>query len=144
MHWKTKGFDVASAVLLLYGAIWIYELSNYAVLAMVGSEVSLSLQGIFPAAVSGVVANGSYLAVAKPFQVLLAMLGLGPVALLLKRHTLPFTEVAVVSCFSVFLASFYWEFLSLIGPLSQTLHMTIFSILIGTIQLTILKARGLI
>lgn len=119
--------DVCLSLLFLYLGVWLYELGNYLALLLSGAQVTFVLSGVLPA---GVVAVGgsSLPGVAKLLQVAVATGVLAPVYVVLRR-SLSFTPLALLTLMAIYLTSFYWEFLSLVGTLPLALHEGLFTLL---------------
>jgi hypothetical protein len=129
MTWSRRAADACVAAALVYFAVWIYELSNLAVLSAVGSQASLAFVGILPVGVSAVNPDAQLLAVAKPIQVLIcggAMFGL---LYAIRSRGLPVSAMLASATLSVYLASSYWEMLSLVGSTSYLVHLSGFAVL---------------
>jgi hypothetical protein len=121
--------DVSAGVALLYGAVWIYELGNYAALSVVGSQAALVFSGILPIGVSASVPDANLLIFAKPAQIALSTLAMLGLFLLVRRTQLRFSSNVAVTTISIYLASAYWELLSSLGSISYEAHLVIFSAL---------------
>ncbi len=110
--------DIAFALVLLYVSYWVYELSNFIAYSLAGLSPTISIAGFFPAGISAVVGQGTLLV--KIFQVLIAC-------------TVPITIL------SIFIASFYWEFLSSAKDAPLDLHTIAFAAVAAISQYTIVK-----
>lgn len=119
--------DCALAACVLYFSVWLYEVGNYLVLHLSGAHATIVLNGIFPAGVVAV-GGGPLPGTAKLFQVVFAMGVLVPAYVLLRRgHSV--SLIALLSVIVMYLTSFYWEFLSLVGPIPLVLHAMVYALL---------------
>ena len=140
-------FDFVLSPFLLYLSVWLYEGGNYLALLLGGQHVSLVMAGALPA---GVVAIGQSAlpGVAKVLQVAMTVGAVAPLYLLARRTALAFTFVALACVVAFYLSSFYWELLSLVGPLPLVLHEGVFALLsLGGLALFMKadpKLRGLL
>jgi len=135
-----RAADVGIAAALVYLAVWIYELSNLAVLSAVGSQASMAFLGILPVGVSAVNPDAQLLTIAKPLQVLLCggvMFGL---LQSVRSGGLPVSAMMASATLSVYLASSYWEMLSLMGSSSYLLHVAGFTALALATQAALARA----
>ena len=126
---RRRLLDISLAAALLYSAVWIYELGNYAALSIFGAQASLVFSGILPIGVSASVPDAGLLILAKPGQIALstgAMLG---VFFAVKSMKLRLASNVAVTTVSIFLASAYWELLSSVAPISYEAHLAIFAML---------------
>ena len=140
MTWSRRAGDVGLAATLVYLAVWIYELSNLAVLSAVGSQASMAFVGILPVGVSAVNPDVQLLAVAKPLQVLLC----GAVMFLLlysiRSRGLPISTMMASATLSIYLASSYWEMLSIVGSSSYLFPVAGFTALALATQAALSRA----
>src|SRR3989442_11017390 len=129
--------DLGLAVVLLYVSFWDYELSNLLAYSLAGLSPTISIAGFFPAGISAVVGQGTLLV--KIFQVLIACTV--PIAVLLAARVarLPAVAVASITILSIFIASFYWEFLSSASSASLDLHTIAFAAVAVPFHYSILK-----
>jgi len=129
--------DLAFAVVLLYVSYWVYELSNFIAYSLAGLSPTISVAGLLPAGISAVVGQGTLLV--KILQVLIACTV--PIAVLLAARVarLPAVAVASITILSIFIASFYWEFLSSASSASLDLHTIAFAAVAALSQYSILK-----
>jgi hypothetical protein len=133
MSWSRRAADVCLAAALVYLAVWIYELSNLAVLSAVSAQASMAVIGILPVGVSGVNPDTQLLAVAKPLQVILCGAVMFGLLYLIRSRGLPISTTLASATLSIYLASSYWEMLSLVGPSSYMVHVGGFTALaLGT------------
>ena len=134
-------FDVGAAVCLPFVAIWLYEISNFAVLAAEGCTVSFTLAGWLPLGVTGVSA-----AAISPFtkvaQICMSVGLLLPLAAIFSKKGLVLARVTLVSAASVYIASAYWEFLSSLSALSMAAHTEIFVAGTSALSLVLLWRFG--
>jgi len=124
----------------LYLAVWIYEISNLVVLSAVGTQASMAFIGILPVGVSAVNPDSQMLAVAKPLQVLMCgaiMLGL---LYSIRSKGLPISTMLASATLSIYLASSYWEMLSLVGSSSYLIHLSGFTFLALATQMGLSRA----
>jgi len=129
--------DLAFAVVLLYVSFWVYELSNFIAYSLAGFSPTISIAGFFPSGVAAVVGQGTLLV--KILQVLMACTV--PIAVLLVARVvhLPAVALASITILSVFIASFYWEFLSSDPGAPLELHTIAFAAVAALSQYMILK-----
>jgi hypothetical protein len=126
---KTRLLDVFVGALLLYVAVWIYELGNLAVLSSVGSQASLVFSGFLPIGVSASVSDTNLLLLAKPAQIALSSLAMLGLFFLVRSMKLRISSNVAITATSIYLASAYWELLSSVGAISYEVHLAIFTIL---------------
>ena len=117
--------DLAVAASMPLLALWVYEITNLAVLAAQGDEVTLSIAGWIPLGVAGV-SQGGLLPLTKVLQMGLAAGLILPLRWLFARSGLRVAETFVLSTLGVYLASAYWEVLSLVTTVSMEVHSGIF------------------
>jgi len=129
--------DLAFAVVLLYVSYWVYELSNFIAYSLAGLSPTISVAGFLPAGISAVVGQGTLLV--KIFQVFIACTV--PIAVLLVARVarLPAVALASITILSIFIASFYWEFLSSAKDAPLDLHTIAFAAVAAISQYTIVK-----
>jgi hypothetical protein len=121
--------DLLLSLLFLYASFWIYELSNYAAFSIVGLSATISLAGALPSGVASVSSAGQQLMLVKPIQVGLSCGAAGSIYYVARRSGATISSLAAAVSLSVFAASFYWEFLSLVGPLPLALHEGVYALL---------------
>ena len=122
-------------------ALWLYEGSNWIAVAAQGNGVSLSMSGWFPLGVSSA-SPGGLSPLTKALQVLMStglLLGAGAI---ISRARLFFAGSLVVAFVAVYIASAYWEMLSLLASLPLALHEGIFFAGTGVISIALLKSFG--
>ena len=119
----------------MYFAVWIYELSNMAVLSAVGTQATMAFVGILPVGVSAVNPDLHLLTVAKPIQVLICGAAIFALLYSIRSTGLPISTTMASATLSVYLASSYWEMLSLVGSSSYLLHAGGFTALALATQL---------
>ncbi len=124
--------DFVLLPVLLYLSLWIYELSNYVVMAASGYQGSLIVQGVIPAGFVAVGQGSSPFILAKPLQVLMATGSVLPLYIGLRRTRFQLSLLASASILAIYLSSFYWELLSLVGPLPLLFHETLFTVITVT------------
>lgn len=140
MSGSRKAVDVCIAAAMVYFAVWIYEFSNLVVLSAVGSQASMSFVGILPVGVAALNPDSQLLAVAKPVQVLVCggvMFGL---LYSLRSKGLPISAMLASATLSIYLASSYWEMLSLMGSSSYLIHLVGFTTLALATQMGLSRA----
>jgi len=135
-----KAADVCIAAAMVYAAVWIYELSNLAVLSTVGSQASIAFVGILPVGVSAVNANAQLLTIAKPLQVLLCGAVMFGLLYSVRLKGLPISTMIASATLSIYLASSYWEMLSLVGSSSYLVHIGGFTVLALATQMGLSRA----
>jgi len=123
-------------VLLL--AIWAYEISNLIVLAVQGVSVSLAMAGWIPIGVGGV-SQGGVSPLTKVLQIALATGLLVPAWALFSKARLVVAETFVLSTLAIYLASAYWEMLSLLTILPMAVHESLFVAGTGVITIVLLR-----
>jgi len=121
--------DAATGACLLYVAVCVYELGNYVALSLLGSQVSLSTWWIIPLGVSATVQASPLLPVAKALQVAITLAFSLGVFHLARSRPFPLTRTMALATASIYLASSYWEMLSLVGQLSYEVHLVVFTAL---------------
>ncbi len=124
---RIRVLDFALLPVLLYLSLWIYELSNYVVMALSGYQGTLIVQGFLPAGFVAVGQGASPFILAKPLQVLMATGIVLPLYLGLRRTRMSLSLLASASIMAIYLSTFYWELLSLVGPLPLVLHEFLFT-----------------
>ncbi len=134
--------DAAGSVAILYASIWIYELSNYLALSLSGAHAFLVMQGSIPVGVMAASNGGNFLV--KPTQVLISTSILLAILLTMKGRRSPLSRLTTIGMASVFVASFYWEALDLLGVVPVAVHEAIFVTLICCIMYILSRfAHGL-
>src|SRR5438132_7781176 len=129
--------DIAFALVLLYVSYWVYELSNFIAYSLAGLSPTISIAGFFPAGISAVVGQGTLLV--KIFQVLIACTV--PIAVLLVARVarLPAVALASITILSIFIASFFWEFLSFSSGAPLDLHSIALAATVAVCDSSIVK-----
>jgi len=120
---------------MVYVAVWIYELGNFIVLSTVATQASIAFVGILPIGVSAVTSNQQLLPFAKPLQVLICSAIMFLMLRAVRSKSLPISTTLATATLSIYLASSYWEVLSLVGPIPYEVHMGIFTSLALATQL---------
>jgi hypothetical protein len=128
---------VASALVPLLG-VWTYEFSNLIVLAAQGVSVSFSMAGWIPLGVAGVSQNGLS-PLTKVLQIALATGLLVPIWALFSKARLLAAETFLLSAVAIYLASAYWEMLSLLTIIPFAAHESLFVVGTGIVTITMLK-----
>jgi hypothetical protein len=137
--WR-KVLDVGIAASLVYLAIGIYEISNLLVLSAVGTQASMAFIGILPVGVSAVNTDSQMLAIAKPLQVLTCGTIMFGVLYSIRSKGLPISTMLASATLSIYLASSYWEMLSLVGSSSYLIHISGFTVLALATQMGLSRA----
>jgi hypothetical protein len=133
MNWSRRVVDVCVAAALVYSSIWIYELSNLVVLSADGTQASMAFAGVVPVGVTAVNPDAGLLAIAKPLQVIICGAVMFGLLYSIRSKGLPISSVLASATLSVYLASSYWEMLSLVGSSSYFVHLGGFTLLaLGT------------
>ncbi len=122
-------------------AIWLYEFSNWLVLAQQGFTVSFSMAEWLPLGVAGA-STGVLSPATKVLQVALALIPMVIFARVLSRAELRGAEAFAVSFVGVYLASSYWEMLSLLTTLPMVDHIGAFVLGTGGLSALLLRATG--
>ncbi len=134
--------DLAFSLPILYASVWIYELSNYYVLKALGGTPYLVMQnllgGLLPIATASA-GSGPLPALAEPLEIAFAIAFSVPLYLVAKKHFGKVSEIAAVSCVSVFLGGFFWQLLSSAPLPTSDLHVMVSSTLAGVAEGSILK-----
>jgi hypothetical protein len=132
---RRRILDICIGSTLVYFAICIYELGNFVVLSTVATQASISFVGILPIGVSAVTSDQQLLPLAKPLQVLVCSGLMFMILRAVRSKSLPVSTILATATLSIYLASSYWEVLSLVGPISYEVHMGIFTSLALATQL---------
>lgn len=127
--WHSALVDLLAAGGLLYCASWIYELGNLVTLSLFASQATLVMVGPVPIAVTAVSAGTSVPLLVKPLQVGLTSGAMFALFWAVRARKLPISEAVSITMVAIFLASGYWEMLSLLSSLSYGIHLAIFSAL---------------
>ena len=136
--------DASLALGLLYLAVWIYEVGNFLAFYVSGFNPSLTTAGVLPVGVSAMVSGTSQLALVKPLQVLFSASMAAAVYWFLRGRGMVFSQMAAVSMVGIFLASFYWEALSVASFIPIGVHVAIFTSLALGLQYGLVKASRLV
>jgi hypothetical protein len=131
----SRVLDVCIGSAIVYFAIWVYELGNLLVLSSMGTQASLSFVGVLPVGVSALASGQQFLPIAKPLQVLVSSGLMFAMLLAIRSRRLPISAAVASATLSIYLASSYWEMLSLIGATSYWTHASIFTSLALATQL---------
>jgi len=121
--------DGGLAVLLLYLSFWFYEGGNYVAMLLVGQPGTLLMSGVLPASVVSAGQVSGLLVLAKPLQLFIVTGVALPIYLVLRRTGMKLCALASVGTLAVYLSSFYWELLTLVGFLPLALHELLFTLL---------------
>lgn len=109
-------------------------------MAAQGASVSLSMAGWIPLGVAGV-SQGALSPFTKIIQVAMATCLILPLGAMFSKKGLIIAESVVLSTVGIYLASSYWEMLSLLTVVPMALHTGIF--IAGTCTLALVLAREL-
>jgi len=112
----------------LYGALWLYELSNYAVAAVIGGTATISISGLLPTGVAAVNGVESLVPYAKVAQTAICLIFVGALLNSLRAKELLLTKVALISVLGLYVASIQWEFFSLPYTTSAEAHQLLFAV----------------
>jgi hypothetical protein len=106
---RLNALDLSLAGGVLYGALWLYELANYAVAGLAGGGALLTVNGLLPVSVTvyGVMAPYS-----KLVQTGACITCILLVLVTIRTTELRTTKTALVSVIGLYLASVQWEYLS--------------------------------
>jgi hypothetical protein len=121
--------DICIGSAMVYIAIWIYEFGNFIVLSSVATQASIAFVGIVPVGVSAVTSDHQLLPFAKPLQVLICSAIMFMMLQAVRSKSLPISTTMATATLSIYIASSYWEVLSLVGSISYEVHMGIFTTL---------------
>jgi hypothetical protein len=137
MSGSRRVIDICIGAALVYLAVWIYEICNLVVLSAVGTHASMAFVGILPVGVSAVNPNSQLLAIAKPLQVVICGAAMFGMLYSVRSKGLHISTMVASATFSVYLASSYWEMLSLVGSSSYLIHVSGFTVLALATQMGI-------
>lgn len=140
MSGSRKVVDACVGAAIVYLAVWIYEVSNFVVLSAAGTQASMAFVGILPVGVSAVNPDTQLLALAKPLQVLICGAVMLGALYSVRSKGLPISTLVASASLSIYLASSYWEMLSLVGSSSYLVHMGGFTLLALAAQMAISRA----
>jgi len=139
-RFKLLPVDLTVSVLVPFLALWVYEISNLIALASQGDGVSLTLSGLIPLGVAGV-SQGALSPLTKILQIAMATGLILPFGIIFSKKGLIIAETVILSTLGVYLASSYWEMLSLLTEVPMALHTGIF--IAGTCAVVLVLAREL-
>ena len=117
--------------------LWVYELSNWIVLAPQGLSVTFSMAGWLPVGVAAVSSGGVSL-LSKGLQVVIATSLLLPLCVLLSKKKLVTAKTLAVSTLGIYLASAYWEMLSALDTIPMAYHTFVFATGVSVASLAML------
>jgi hypothetical protein len=137
-RFRTLFVDLGVSALVPLLALWGYELSNLIVMAAQGASVSFSLAGWIPLGVAGVSQNGMS-PFTKVFQIALATGLLVPFWVVFSKARFSAAQIFLISMVGIYVASAYWEMLSLLTVIPMLAHETLFVAGTGAITLALLK-----
>ena len=131
--------DLLLSMAALYSSFWIYELANYFSLVMIGANASLITLGVLPIGTTGISAQPGHvpLVLAKVVQVAISALPMFFLAMGARAKGLTLLQGSSTCLLSLFLASFYWEWLSQITEMSYGLHEILYAAVAIAVQLAI-------
>ncbi len=134
--------DVVLSVVSLYGSFWIYELGNYTSLALSGSSASLTIMGVLPVGTVAFSTSNYWMPtlLAKAFQIALTAALMLLVARMARSMDLVLLEGAAICVLSIFVASAYWESLTLVSKLSLGAHELLFVAVSVALQVGLMRA----
>jgi hypothetical protein len=135
---KKIAADLVVTALVPLVAVWLYELSNMAVLSAQGASVSLTVAGWVPVGVAGV-SSAAPSPLTKMAQILLSTGSLLPLTVLFSKAKLFLARAFLLSTAGAFLASTYWELLSLLTVVPMAVHLGIFLVATASISFALLK-----
>lgn len=123
-----RPLDILLSLMALYFSVWLYEIGNWVSLVVVGANPSLAWSGILPI---GVVALSTHsgLLDAKLLQVGISVATIFALWMLTNRRGLPITSLTLAGSMGVYLASVYWEMLSLTSFVPMYIHETTYAVL---------------
>jgi len=130
--------DLLAAGGIPFLGIWLYELSNWIVLAPQGYAVTFSMAGWLPVGVA-VVSSGGVSLLTKALQMVIATSLVLPLCFLFSRKGLVVARTLAVSTVGVYIASAYWEMLSALEAQSMALHTFVFVAGVSVMSLAVLK-----
>ena len=134
--------DVSASLLCLYLSVWLYELGNWASLTTYGAKATLLWAGFFPAGVAAATSGGAAFTGAKELQVMICV-GVTLVAFLMARKRgLSLTSVTLTGTMGIYVASMYWELLSITSFVPMVVHETIYIGLSAFAAVAFLRAFG--
>jgi hypothetical protein len=131
--------DLSSSALVPLATIWAYEISNMIVTGAQGATVSLNVAGFVPLGVAAV-SQASLSPLTKLVQVLLSTGMLIPLWVAFSRTRLLIARTFVLAGVSIYLASAYWELLSLLSLIPMVVHESLFIAGTGAIMVPLLVA----
>ena len=134
--------DLALAALVLYASFWVYEFGNLSSLALSGARVSLDVSGFLPLGTIATSADHAGLPpiLVKTIQVALSVSPMLLIANLARRGRLVILEGAAICVVSLFVASLYWESLSLLSRISMTEHELLYFALAVGLEAGLMRA----
>jgi hypothetical protein len=129
-------FAVSATIPLL--GVWLYEISNFTVLAAQGYSVTISMSGWIPIGVAGA-STGVLSPLTKIFQIAISVGLLIPLWTFFSKTRLIVAETLVITTASIYLASAYWEMLSTLASVPLPVHTGMF--IAGTTAIALLMLR---
>ncbi len=124
---RNNAINVVAAAAILYFASWIYELANLGVLYCFSGDASLVLAGPIPVGVTAVSDGAQSFPLAKPLQILISSAAMFALYGGVRTLRIPAAQTVALTMLSIFLASGYWEMLSLVGWFPYPVHVAIFT-----------------
>jgi len=138
---KSLSADLVASAAVPFVAVWVYEIANWLVLAAQGYVVSFSVTAGLPVGVAVVSAQGVS-PLTKVFQVAISVGLLSPLAALFSRKGLFVAEAIVISTLGAYVASSYWELLSVLTVIPVAVHVLVFLAGTGILAAALLHALG--
>jgi hypothetical protein len=134
--------DVVTSIIAFYLSVWVYEIGNWIALTVSGARAAILMVGILPGGVVGLPTEGAAFGGAKLLQIAICV-GVAVLALMLVRMgDFPLTRVTIISVTGMYLASAYWELLSLTSSVPILLHESLYVGLSVATAAVLLTALG--
>ena len=131
--------DGFSCMVTLFVAFWIYEIANWFSLALAGANPTLTWSGILPVGVIAVAPHSGGFLDAKLFQVGICVGTMLSLWTLANRFRLKLTRVTIAGLTGIFIASLYWEMLSVAAFVPMYVHEVAYAALSYAVTLGLLK-----
>jgi hypothetical protein len=134
-----KPLDILLSMTVVYFSVWLYEIGNWISLAIMGANPSLAWSGILPVGVVAFSTHSGSLLDAKLIQVGMSV---GTIFILwvLTNGRFPITSVTLAGSMGIYLASIYWEMLSLTSFVPMYFHEMTYAVLCFGATFSLLKA----
>jgi hypothetical protein len=136
----TEVRDATISLAVLYLSVLLYEVGNLISLSAMGFHASIIWSGIFPVGVMGDSPFGDGSSVAKLLQVGICVSATLTASKAVRRKGLPLTSVALAGVTGMYIASLYWEVLSLTSFVPMALHEAIYVTLSVALAFGVLRA----